>query len=152
MALTMVMLIVLPLFPGQPLLGPIYVQMDRFMPPDFPLLLVVPALAIDLVMKRMGRGRARDWGLAVLVAFLFLASFLAVQWPFADFLVSPWARNEFFGSHRMDYGVPPEVQERWYRLNPADNLIAGLPIALILAFVSARCGLWWGNWMSRVQR
>ena len=25
-------------------------------------------------------------------------------------------------------------------------------IALALAFVSARCGLWWGNWMARVQR
>ncbi len=48
MGLTMMMLLVLPLF-GQ--LGPIYVQVDRFLPPDFPLLLVVPAIAIDWVMK-----------------------------------------------------------------------------------------------------
>ena len=52
--------------------------------------------------------------------------FVAVQWPFADFLVSPWARNDFFGSHRMDYGVPPEIQARWYQLNPPDNLAIGL--------------------------
>ena len=39
------------------------------------------------------------------IAVVFVATFLAVQWPFADFLVSPWARNDFFGSHRMDYGV-----------------------------------------------
>ncbi len=62
--LTMIMLLVLPLFAAQPLLGPIYVQVDRFMPPDFPLLLVVPALAIDYVMQRSRPGRARDWGLA----------------------------------------------------------------------------------------
>jgi hypothetical protein len=152
MGLTMVMLLVLPLFPGQPLLGPIYVQVDRFLPPDFPLLLVVPALAIDWTMRRVGRGRARDWGLAALVAILFVAIFAAVQWPFADFLVSPWARNDLFGSHRMDYGVPPDIQRRFYQINPPDDVIRGLLIAVALAFVSARAGLWWGNWMSRVQR
>jgi hypothetical protein len=150
--LTMVMLLVLPLFAGQPLLGPIYVQVDRFMPPDFPLLLVVPALAIDLVMQRRKPGRARDWGLAALIALLFVATFVAAQWPFADFLMSPFARNDFFGSHRMDYAVPPQIQERWYVMNEPDNLAVGLPIAVGLAFVSARLGLWWGNWMARVQR
>ncbi len=152
MGLTMMMLLVLPLFAGQPLLGPIYVQVDRFLPPDFPLLLVVPAIAIDWVMQRIRRGRARDWGLAAIVAVLFVATLFAAQWPFADFLMSPWARNDFFGSHRMDYAVPPEIQARFYQINPPDNLRVGLPIAVALAFVSARLGLWWGNWMSRVQR
>jgi hypothetical protein len=43
-------------------------------------------------------------------------------------------------------------QRRWFTLNPPDNLRRGLAIATGLAFVSARFGLWWGNWMSRVQR
>jgi hypothetical protein len=128
------------------------VQVDRFLPPDFPLLLVVPAMAIDWAMRRIGRGRARDWGLAAIVAVLFVAVFVAVQWPFADFLMSPWARNDFFGSHRMDYAVPPEIQARFYQINPPDDLAVGLPIAAAVAFLSARLGLWWGNWMSRVQR
>lgn len=151
-ALTMVMLLVLPLFPGQPLLGPIYVQIDRFMPPDFPLLLVAPALAIDMLMRRVAPGRWRDWGLAAALSVAFVVTFVAAQWPFADFLVSPWARNDFFGSHRMDYGVPPDIQARWYQLNPPDNLAMGIPIAIGIGFVSARLALWWGNWMSRVQR
>ena len=159
-AFLMFMLLLLPLFPGQPLLGPIFVQVDRFMPPDFPLLLVVPAVAIDLLIRRVapvnpgvGRGVAwRDWGLAVVLAVVFVITFLAVQWPFAEFLVSPWARNDLFGSHRMDYGVPPEIQERFYQLNPPDDLAAGLPIAIAIGFVSARLGLWCGNWMSRVRR
>jgi len=151
-AFSVFMLWLLPLFPGQPLLGPIFVPIDRFVPPDFPLLLVVPAMVIDLVMRRVAPGRWRDWGLAAALAVVFVATFLAVQWPFADFLVSPWARNDFFGSHRMDYGVPPQIQARWYQLNPPDNLSIGLAIAVAVGFVSARLGLWWGNWMSRVRR
>ena len=149
--LTLFMILLLPLFPAQPLLGPIYVQVDRFMPPDFPLLLVVPALALDLVMRRSGR-RVNDWGLALLASLVFVATFLAVQWPFADFLMTPLARNFFFASHRMGYGVDPAMQARFYQLAPPDNLAVGLPIAMAIGYVSARCGLWWGNWMSRVQR
>jgi hypothetical protein len=151
-ALTLFMLLLLPLFPAQPLLGPIFVPVDRFMPPDFPLLLVVPALVIDLLMRRLAPGGWRDWGLAAAVAAAFVITLAAVQWPFADFLVSPWARNDFFGSHRMDYGVTPEIQARWYQLNPPDNLAAGLPVAIAIGFASARLALWWGNWMARVRR
>jgi hypothetical protein len=151
-AITFVMLLVLPRFAGQPLLGPIYVPVDRFLPPDFPLLLVVPAVAIDLVVRRAAPGRWRDWVTAGLVAVAFLLVFVAVQWPFADFLMSEWARNDLFGSHRMDYGVPPPIQARWYRINPPDDLWRGLPFALLLGALSARFGLWWGTWMTRVRR
>ena len=150
-SLTLIMLVLMPLFPAQPLLGPIYVQVDRFMPTDFPLLLIMPALALDLVMHRV-RGRVNDWTFAALASAVFVATFLAAQWPFADFLMSPWARNWFFVSHRMPYSVDPAFQSRWYLLNPPDNLAAGLSVALALGFVSARFGLWWGNWMARVQR
>jgi hypothetical protein len=150
--LTLFMLVLLPLFSAQPLLGPIYVQIDRFMPPDFPLLLIVPAFALDLVLQRAARAHSNDWLVSVLAAATFVGVFLAVQWPFANFLMTPWARNWFFISHRMAYGADPSAQARWYQLNPPDNLAAGLPIALVFAFVSARCGLWWGNWMARVQR
>lgn len=159
---TMVMVLVLPLFGAQPLLGPIYVQVDHFMPPDFPVLLVVPAIGIDIVMRRARTDDARlkprasalrsDWTLAAIIAVVFLAGFIAVQWPFADFLMTTWARNPVFVTHRMPYSVAPEIQARWYRLNPPDNLAVGLPVALGLAFISARLGLWWGNWMARVQR
>ncbi len=52
-AITLLMLWILPLFPGRPLLGPIYVQMTRFLPPDPPLLLIAPAIVIDLVMRKV---------------------------------------------------------------------------------------------------
>jgi hypothetical protein len=149
MGLTIAMILVLPLFSARPLLGPIFVQVDRFMPPDFPLLLCVPALLVDVLVRRM---TGRDWRLSLVLAVAFVAASIAVQWPFADFLMSPWARNRFFISDRMPYSLDPVTQQRWYILNAPDNLRRGMPIAMLLAFVSARFGLWWGNWMSRVQR
>src|SRR5262245_17843197 len=150
LGLVFLIILGLPLFRGEPLLGPIYVHVTHFVPPDFPLLLVVPALFIDLTMRRFGRGR--DWRLSVVLAVAFVAAFLAVQWPFADFLMTPWARNAIFVADRRDYWTPPSFQAAFFRVHPPDNLAFGLPVALLLAFVSVRCGLWWGNWMSRVQR
>src|SRR4030095_2954292 len=106
-------------------------------------LLVVPALAIDLAMQRIGRGH--DWLLSAVIALAFVAFFFAAQWPFADFLMSPWARNALFVADRMDYGVSPLHQANFFTLNKPDNLAFGLPIAVVLAFVSWRCGLWGGN-------
>jgi hypothetical protein len=150
MSVVMLMLWILPLFEGRPLLGPIYVPLDRFLPPDPPLLLIVPAVAIDVVMRKFGRGR--DWRLAAAIAILFFVLFGAVQWQFADFMTSEWSRNWVFASDRMAYMVHPTAQARWYRLNPPDDLLRELPLALFLAFVSARLGLWRGDWMAKVQR
>jgi len=147
---TMLMILVLPLFAAQPMLGPIYAPIDRFMPPDFPLLLIVPAFALDLLLQRFRT--MNDWFFAALVSVVFVVAFVAVQYPFADFLMSPLARNRFFATHWIPYSIAPPMQERWFRLNPADDLIIGLPIAMAIGYISARCGLWWGNWMARVQR
>src|SRR4051794_2383450 len=89
--MTLAMIVILPLFKAQPLLGPIYVQLDRFMPPDFPVLIVVPAIGIDLVMQRARRTLRNDWIMAAAIAVVFVAGLIAAQWPFADFLMTPWA-------------------------------------------------------------
>ena len=77
--------------------------------------------------------------------------------PFEDGLFE-WAVEYLGGDRlvlatdRMAYMIPPVVQERWYRLDPADNLAIGLAIAIVLAFLSCWRGLSWGAWMARVQR
>src|SRR5438093_6907956 len=43
------MILVLPLFPAHPKLAPIYQPMDHMVPPAFPLLLIAPAVAIDVI-------------------------------------------------------------------------------------------------------
>ena len=166
MAVRILMLWILPLFPGQPRLGPVYQPVTHFVPMDFPLLLVVPAMAIDVAMRRLGAhmapapgtGRVRDWGIAVVLAATFLATFLVAQWPFADFLQSPLARNRVFGTHMFAYMVPSNIAyTRWEYYagqhgQSAAEWARGLAWALLFGTLASRLGLAWGRWMSRVQR
>jgi hypothetical protein len=157
MGVTMLMIWILQMFDAEPLLGPIYVRLDRFVPTAFPLLIVAPAIAIDLVMRRSreavdSRASWNDWRLALVLGIVFIAAFVPAQWLFADFYMSPGARNWVFAAHLIPYMVDPSMQARWYQFNPPDNLASGFLIAAAIAIVSARCGLWSGTWMSRVRR
>src|SRR5437899_2345436 len=112
MLLLMAMIWILPLFEGHPKLAPIYNPVDHMVPPAFPLLLVAPAMALDLIMQWSRRKRtagiseaprrwwrsqfARDCGLAVLLGIAFMGIFMAVQWNFSKFLISPSADNWLF--------------------------------------------------------
>ena len=147
MLITLVMVWILPLFPAQPMLGPIDNPVDHMVPPAFPLLLIVPAFAIDWLQ---GRGRKGRW----LLAPAFLALFFAAQWLFSDFLLSPASRNRFFaGDMQWSYGDGPGAYRyEFWDLDRDPVTPAGIGTALALAVVSTQVGLWWGGWMSRVRR
>jgi hypothetical protein len=152
MLITLAMVWILPLFPAQPMLGPIDNPVDHMVPPLFPLLLVVPAFAVDLILDR--RGKQGGWRLAPGLALAFVALFFVTQWLFSGFLLSPASRNWFFaGDMQWSYG--DELGAYRYELWQLDEdpvTPAGIGIALVLAAVSTRIGLWWGSWMSRVRR
>jgi hypothetical protein len=149
---------ILQLFPGEARLAPIYTPVTHMVPPEFPLLLVVPALAIDLLLRRAGRGR--DWRLALGLGVSFTALLLGMQWYFGEFLLSPAARNWFFAADQWPYMVRPGAwQHRFWGVPTAPDggldvpaLARGLAFAGLVAAVSARVGLWWGSGMSRVMR
>ncbi|HKV38979.1 MAG TPA: hypothetical protein VJX67_07190, partial [Blastocatellia bacterium] len=103
MGFCMAMMWILQLFPGEPKLGPVRQHVTHLVPLDFPILLVIPALAIDLLMRRFGLNR--DWKLSVVLGIAFLVLLLAVQWPFGDFLMSPLSRNYFFATNRFGYYI-----------------------------------------------
>ena len=151
MAISLVMIWMLQLFPATPKLAPVFNAVTHMVPPPFPLLLVVPAAALDLLMRRLGP--SRDWSLSLLAGFAFLAVFGVVQWFFTAFLLSPPARNFFFGVDQWDYSsrLGPWRYQFW-RLPGDPVTLRALAIAAGLAVVSTRLGLWWGNWMARVQR
>jgi hypothetical protein len=158
MAIVLAMIWILQLFPAEPKLAPIYNAVTHMVPPEFPLLLVIPAFAIDLLLRRFGRGH--DWLMTLLLGVTFVALLLAVQWFFGRFLISPHARNWFFGADQWPYFVQPGAwQYRFWRVprDAAGNLslpllARGLGIAALIAMASSRIGLWWGNGMSRVMR
>jgi hypothetical protein len=143
---------ILPLFPAEPKLGPVYQPVTHFIPPFFPLLLIAPAFALDLYWSRQRRG---DWGGALVAGVLFVGVLVAVQWPFARFLMSRASRTWFFGTHYFDYATPSfsyEFRRIFYRDRTPARLWGGLGLALACAVASTRLGLAWGDWMKRIRR
>ncbi|QKZ15880.1 hypothetical protein [Spirosoma sp. KUDC1026] len=152
---------VLPLFPATPRLGPIINPITHYQAFMFPVVLVVPGFFLDKLLHRFDNSansrRINDWWLAVLAGVVFMIPLLAVQWPFGEFLhTSPNARNWFFLSESWSYSNDPDWKYRYafapYRLQTPAGFLMGFGKAILLAMVSARVGLFWGNWMKRVQR
>ncbi len=158
MAITIASIWILQLVPATAKLAPIYNPVTRMVPPAFPLLLFVPAIAIDVLMSRLGE--ARDWLLSVLLGIAFVALMLAVHWYWAEFMLSPAARNFFFGADQWDYSsrlgswrynywnLERNAAGGW---NP-QAFVAGIGVAVVLAIASARLGLAWGRGMAGIKR
>lgn len=151
MAINLLMIWILQLFQGTPKLVPIYNPVTHMVPPPFPILIVFPALAIDLVLRRFGK--RSDWLQAPLVAVAFVAVLFVVQWFFSAFLIMPASETFFFGAQRWNYDsrVGNWAHEFWDAGTSPITVVAML-IAVAFAAVSARLGFWAGNWMTRVRR
>ena len=149
---------ILQLFPAEAKLAPIYTRVTHMVPPEFPLLLIVPPSAIDLLLRRVGR--RHDWLLAVGLGLVFVSLLLAVQWYVGEFLLSPAARNFVFAADQWPYMVQSGPWQHRFWGVPKDAagnldglaLARGLGFAALITMGSARVGLWWGNGMSRVVR
>jgi NhaP-type Na+/H+ or K+/H+ antiporter len=141
------------LFEATPKLGPIYQHITHYVPLDFPLLLVFPALALDLTWQRVQRWPG--WRAALALGAVFLVTLVAVQWPFANLLVEH-GRNWFLHADNLVYWYP-RGSEHWnYQFHEARP---GEPapwrhavVALLYAALSSLAGLSWGRWMTRVTR
>ncbi len=157
----------LPLFHSQAKLAPIYNPITHMAPPAFPLLLIVPAFAIDLLAQRIlplaenpgpvkffGREFWRAWALTFLIATAFLTLFLAVQWPVSRFLVGPGGASWVFGSHEHwpYYVRRGDWMTSFWDLDRNPLTFRGLAIAWALGCVSAGRGLALGSWLLRLKR
>lgn len=166
------MILVLPLFPAQPKLAPIYNPVDHMLPPAFPLLLIVPAAAIDVINWLFTRNsnaanpqdsaadistahhpRWRNWWLAFLFAIAFLVTVFAVQWPFSAFLLSDGADNRFFArdGHWPYFTQPGDWMNSFWERSGRITF-AKMILALACALISARIGLGLGNYLWRLKR
>jgi hypothetical protein len=146
-------ILILPLFPAQPKLGPVYQHVTHFIPPQFPLLLIVPALLLDLFW-RANRNRS-IWLTAFLSAGIFVGSLVAVEWPFASFLLSPASRNAFFGTAYLGYFVPSSSSLARGQFNLTDTPVQfamGMLIAIAVATITFRFGVTRGDWIAAVKR
>ena len=145
---------ILPLVPAEPKLGPVYQQVTHMIPWEFPLLIIVPALAMDLVLQRRRAWRPIVGGLVTGV--VFLATFIAVQWPFANFLMTPLARNWFFGTAYMDFSTPPQSyyarNEFFYYESTPMQFWRGMLVATLIACLTMWIAIHAGRLMQKVKR
>ncbi len=149
---------VLEMFPGHPKLAPIFNPVTHMVALPFPLLLVFPAFAIDLVLLLAHKVNNFFWlmliPLAILFGTVFIAVLLPVQWWFSKFLISPHADNWFFMSDRVwSYGSSRGAWHHEYWDQDSDSLTThGLILSWVLAIVSSAVGLFFGRWMRKVRR
>jgi hypothetical protein len=139
-------------------------------PPAFPLLLVVPAVAVDLIMRwyRKNAGLSssasrpwwrsqfmRDTGFAVLIGVAFMALFMVGQWNFSKFLISHAADNWFFaGGHFFPYTSGGNVawRYRFWDLDKDPLTPRTALFAVGFAMLFSRIAIGFGSWMSKVRR
>src|SRR6202030_1841686 len=143
----------LQLIPAEPKLGPIYQKITHLVPPDFPLLMIVPAIVFDIVRRRIAT--LNRWAQSAILGAATLGSFVAVQWPFANFLMSPASRNWFFATNNTPYFIPPNSHWARYAWLPTEFSTSQFALRMVLALVAAvlmtRVGLSWGDWMRRLR-
>ncbi|WP_028525210.1 hypothetical protein [Runella limosa] len=154
-ALMCLTLWIIPLFPAEPKLGPIWNHFDHYQGFAFPILLLLPALAMDWLMHRFVY--LNDWKLAALMGLAFVLILLLVQWPFGSFLrESPYSRNWIFGTHYYYFGNDPHWEYRYkfapWTVQTTSQFALGMVYALGFGYVSSRIGLAWGKWMRTIQR
>ena len=146
-------ILILPLVPATPKLGPVFFPVTHLVPAKFPILILVPALALDLLWQRTRSWK--PWHVAIASGLVFTAVLVAVEWPFATFLLSKASENRFFGTIYFQYNSRPDSLDRLRRFFQPDSgltLSFGLLRASIYASLGTWLGLRFGTWMRSVQR
>jgi hypothetical protein len=145
---------IFPLFPAQAKLGPVFTPITHMIPLGFPVLVLPGAVVIDLILDRFA-DRGDTWK-AVVGGAGFLAASVAVNWPFAYFMMSPYARNWIFAMNEFGYDTPPSQYHLAWTLRPYEQTRVefwlGMLIAVVATVLSARIGMLWGDWMRRIRR
>ena len=153
-AIHILLILTLPLFSATPRLGPIYVPVTHFIPPRFPLLIIVPALALDLLWQQWQPARRLIYALASGV--VFTALFAAVEWPFANFLLSPASAKRFFGTRYLgfdDLTAPPDASLWQFQLpQHGMPLLLGLTVAALFASAGIYAGTLLGDRLRLIRR
>jgi hypothetical protein len=122
-------------------------------PAKFPVLIVVAAVALDLLWHRVKNWKA--WQIALVSGIVFIAVLTIVEWPFANFLMSKASENRFFGTMYFGYNSRADGYERMRRFYHPDDgavLYFGLLRAAVYATLSTWLGLLFGRWMRGVRR
>jgi hypothetical protein len=151
---------IFPLFAAEPKLAPVYQRITHMVPLGFPILLLAPAIVLDLLWPKLNAlwpnaDFGQKWLQATLVGVIFVGSLVIVQWPLADFLMSPASRNWVFGTEYHPYMASPDwwgVRNLFFPPETTAIFWRRMALALVYAILCTRLGIMFGNWMRKVQR
>ncbi len=146
-------ILIFPLFPAQPKLGPVFNPVTHLIPAKFPVLILAPAFVLDLLWHRLKNWK--PWQIALVSGVVFVAVLTAFEWNFANFLLSDASKNRFFGTIYFDYNSRATGFDRMRRYLYPDSGLAlwgGLARAAVYASISTWLGLLFGRWMRGVRR
>jgi hypothetical protein len=153
-AFVLILMWALPFFPAQPKLGPVYQDITHMVPLPFPMLLVVPAFFLDLLWPMFKESPKWQW--AMVGGAAFMAILIAVEWPFATFLMSPMARNRLFATVDFPYFALPtsptvrHVFVTWERSR--QEFWRNIGLGFVISITSTWIGIYWGEWLKKVRR
>lgn len=102
---------------------------------------MAPAVALDILRPAIKNWHR--WRRAAVFGAVSLASFVAVEWPFANFLQSPAARNWVFGTQYFPFFVPLDDEWVRYVFTQVESSASEFWVcmALAIAILSSRAGL-----------
>jgi hypothetical protein len=154
MAWMMITTWIFPLFPASPKLGPVFTNLTHMVPLGFPVLLIVPAIALDLVFQRAAT--LNRWAQAAIAGTAYLIALIAACWPFSVFMLSRYGDNWILRARDMPYFIPPSAYHFFYEFRATSptflSFIAGLSLAWTAAMISSRIGIALGDAMRKLQR
>ena len=147
---------IFPVFPAAPKLGPVYQHITHMVPLWFPVLVIAPAFALDLLRAPDGREVGAAGNPRLPPEYVFIAAFVAAQWPFADFLhhavrAQSNFRRQLFRIFRP--GPFCSTTRTISRMEPTHAAFAkGMTLALVISIIFCSLGMALGNWMRTVRR
>ena len=141
----------LPLIPGTPETGPIYNPRTHLLPPPFPPLIIIPAIAFDWLLRSR---KSPGWFSACELGLAFFLFFAVPQWQFAKFLLTPAADNAFFAGGGTQwpffFRISDDMRTAFW---PGEHMgKRNAAIAIGIAGISAGIGLALGKWLARLRR
>jgi hypothetical protein len=110
-------------------------------------------MAISLLVVDQKRESWNKWLQATVAAPIYVAGLMALQWPFASFLMSPAAQNGVFGTIYHPYMVPSQWTQSVFRpFEGVEHFAIRMALAVFAAAMCTRLGIVFGNWMRKVHR
>ena len=147
-------ILILPLFPAQPKLGPVFYPVTHLVPAKFPVLLIVPALALDLFWQRARSWK--PWQIAIVSGILFVGDPLRGRVALRQLPRSPKPARTASSAPSTSITTPQATgfdrMRRFFHPDYGAVLLKGLTTATLCAIASTWVGLRFGHWMRGVQR